>query len=61
MRYKIDGDNVKDDDGKSLEEEAENTAYLEVAHIIPHSLMSHSDIEGESKLVRHTSIPVNLC
>ncbi|KAI2838196.1 hypothetical protein CBS147321_10996 [Aspergillus niger] len=56
MRYKIDGENVKDDDGKPLVEEAENTAYLEVAHIIPHSLMSHSDIEGESKLTERKQV-----
>ncbi|PWY94840.1 hypothetical protein BO94DRAFT_285906 [Aspergillus sclerotioniger CBS 115572] len=53
MRYKIVGEDVEDDDGKRLVEEADNTAYLEVAHIIPHSLMSHGDIAGESKLVRH--------
>lgn len=52
-RYKSDGENVQDDDGNPLLPEAEDATNLEVAHIIPHSLMSHSDSAGESKLVRH--------
>ncbi|KAG0158382.1 hypothetical protein PDIDSM_5896 [Penicillium digitatum] len=55
-RYRIDGSNVRDDDGNSLLEETGNTTFLEVAHIIPHSLMSHSDISGESKLTERKQI-----
>jgi hypothetical protein len=43
---------VKDDDGVSLLPERHTMTYLEVAHIIPHSLMSLTDIEGELQLVR---------
>jgi hypothetical protein len=50
-RYKRDGPNLKDDDGKSLLEERDNMAFLEVAHIIPHSLMSLTSEEGEWRLV----------
>lgn len=46
-RYKRDGSNLKDDDGKSLLEERDNMAFLEVAHIIPHSLMSLTSEENE--------------
>ena len=51
----LDGDDVKDDDGNPLLQEAKDMTYLEVAYIIPHSFMSHSDIHiaGESKLVRY--------
>ena len=52
-RFKTDGNNVKDDDENPLLPESNDMTYLEVAHIIPHSLMFLSDIEGESKLVRH--------
>ncbi|KAL5335920.1 hypothetical protein BJX70DRAFT_304963 [Aspergillus crustosus] len=52
-RYKTDGNNVKDDDENPLLPESNDMAYLEVAHIIPHSLMSLRDVEGESKLVCH--------
>lgn len=48
-RYKRDGPNLKDDDGKSLLEERDNMAFLEVAHIIPHSLMSLTSEEGEGE------------
>ncbi|KAA8648905.1 uncharacterized protein ATNIH1004_004792 [Aspergillus tanneri] len=51
-RYKKDGRNVKDDDGKSLLPESENMAYLEVAHIMPHSLMSLTSEEGEWRLIQ---------
>lgn len=50
-RYKRDGSNLKDDDGKSLLEERDNMAFLEVAHIIPHSLMSLTSEENEWGLV----------
>ncbi|KAL7650002.1 hypothetical protein ACMYSQ_011815 [Aspergillus niger] len=51
----LDGDDVKDDDGNPLLQEAKDMTYLEVAYIIPHSFMSHSDIHiaGESKLATH--------
>ncbi|KAH0548212.1 hypothetical protein GP486_008072 [Trichoglossum hirsutum] len=40
-----DGANARDDDGRLLSEEEEDTAFLEVAHIIPHSLMSGDGAE----------------
>ncbi|PWY87486.1 hypothetical protein BO70DRAFT_195455 [Aspergillus heteromorphus CBS 117.55] len=51
-RYKRDGRNVKDDDGKSLLPERDTMAYLEVAHIIPHSLMSLTSEDGEWRLIQ---------
>ncbi|OJJ50041.1 hypothetical protein ASPZODRAFT_1093094 [Penicilliopsis zonata CBS 506.65] len=48
-RYKRDRRNIKDDDGLSLLPERDAMAYLEVAHIIPHSLMSVTG-EGEWRL-----------
>jgi hypothetical protein len=39
-RLKRDGDNAKDDDGRMLKHDRERPEYLEVAHILPHSLMS---------------------
>jgi hypothetical protein len=51
-RYKRDGQDVKDDDGKSLLPERDTMAYLEVAHIIPHSLKSLTGEGGDRKLVR---------
>lgn len=51
VRYKRDGRDVKDDDGKSLLPERDTMAYLEVAHIIPHSLMSLTSEEGEWRIV----------
>ncbi|KAE8151446.1 hypothetical protein BDV25DRAFT_138866 [Aspergillus avenaceus] len=56
VRYKIYGDQVTDDDGNSLLPESRNMAFLEVAHIIPHSLMSLSNIEGELKLTEQKQI-----
>ncbi|KAH1447010.1 hypothetical protein KXW65_003720 [Aspergillus fumigatus] len=49
-RYKRDGLNLKDDDGKSLLPERDNMAFLEVAHIIPHSLMSLTSEADEWRL-----------
>ncbi|KAF5859457.1 hypothetical protein ETB97_002859 [Aspergillus alliaceus] len=49
-RFEKDGDNLKDDDGESLLPERNEMAYLEVAHIFPHSLMSLSSNSGEQKL-----------
>ncbi|PWY81598.1 hypothetical protein BO94DRAFT_443735, partial [Aspergillus sclerotioniger CBS 115572] len=50
-RYKRDKQNLKDDDGKSLLLERDRMAFFEVAHIIPHSLMSPTSEDGEWKLV----------
>jgi hypothetical protein len=47
---------VKDDDGKSLLPERDTMAYLEVAHIIPHSLKSFTGDGGDRKLVRDTIV-----
>ncbi|KAE8164618.1 hypothetical protein BDV40DRAFT_111933 [Aspergillus tamarii] len=49
-RFEKDGDNLKDDDGESLLPERNEMAYLEVAHIFPHSLMSLTSNGGEQKL-----------
>ncbi|RAL03626.1 uncharacterized protein BO80DRAFT_289179 [Aspergillus ibericus CBS 121593] len=51
-RYKRDGRDVKDDDGKSLLPERDIMAYLEVAHIIPHSLNSITSGGSEGRLIR---------
>jgi hypothetical protein len=39
-RGKRDGDDAKDDDGHFLKDESGTFATLEVAHVIPHSLMA---------------------
>lgn len=41
--------NAKDDDGNWLRDEIEDPEFLEVAHILPHSLLSSKD--GNSQLV----------
>lgn len=48
-RVRRDGDNAKDDDGHLLQDEAGTFDDLEVAHILPHSLMSIPS--GKSELV----------
>jgi hypothetical protein len=55
-RYKRDGRDVKDDDGKSLLPERDTMAYLEVAHIIPHSLKSITGDGGDRKLAESKQI-----
>ncbi|KAL3429313.1 hypothetical protein BDV09DRAFT_180610 [Aspergillus tetrazonus] len=55
-RYKRDGQDVKDDDGKSLLPERDTMAYLEVAHIIPHSLKSLTGEGGDRKLAESKHI-----
>ncbi|OZJ01564.1 hypothetical protein BZG36_05505 [Bifiguratus adelaidae] len=55
-RYEEEGDNCKDDDGKPLEDESSDQfQYLEVAHILPHSLTSipteDSDLSDSKKNV----------
>jgi hypothetical protein len=42
-------DNAEDDDGKLLKEESGTFVPLEVAHIIPHSIMTFSS--GKTELV----------
>ncbi|KAK2865230.1 hypothetical protein FQN49_003779 [Arthroderma sp. PD_2] len=42
-RHKRDGANSKDDEGEPLIQSKDSLAVLEVAHIIPHSLMSADD------------------
>jgi hypothetical protein len=46
-RGKRDGDNAKDDDGHLLNNENEEPDYIEVAHILPHSLMSSGQAPNE--------------
>jgi hypothetical protein len=46
-RAKRDGDNAKDDDGNLLNNELEEPDYLEVAHILPHSLMTSGQSANE--------------
>ena len=51
-RYQLQGrDKAKDDDGNLLKEERNPFAFLEVAHILPHSLMSVTN--AKSPLVRN--------
>ncbi|BCS01847.1 HNH endonuclease signature motif containing protein [Aspergillus luchuensis] len=52
-RLAKDGTDFKDDDRGSLLPESDAMAFLEVAHIIPHSLMSLTSIDGEPKLPEH--------
>ncbi|KAL4937108.1 hypothetical protein BDV06DRAFT_203651 [Aspergillus oleicola] len=55
-RYKRGGRDVKDDDGKLLLPERDTMAYLEVAHIIPHSLKSFTGDGGDRKLAESKQI-----
>lgn len=50
-RVKQEGDNAKDDDGQLLIHESERPEYLEVAHILPHSLTSLAASGNDSYLV----------
>lgn len=52
-REKQDPSNFKDDDGVPLEHE--EFALLEVAHIIPHSIMSATTVDGKPQLVCENS------
>ncbi len=52
-RFKRDGENAKDDDGHLLKDESERSEYLEVAHILPHSLTSFTAGGGQTQLVRY--------
>jgi hypothetical protein len=52
-RIRQEGDSATDDDGKLLKDETERSEYLEVAHILPHSLMAQS---GQTDLVRYVKI-----
>jgi hypothetical protein len=50
-RAKRDGDDAKDDDGQLLRHDKEGAEFLEVAHILPHSLTSLAACGGGSQLV----------
>jgi hypothetical protein len=50
-RGKRNGDNAKDDDGNLLKDEDKLLEVLEVAHILPHSLMSYNASGGQTELV----------
>jgi HNH endonuclease len=50
-RAQRDGNNATDDDGYWLRDERMELDYLEVAHILPHSLMSFKASDGQSQLV----------
>jgi HNH endonuclease len=56
-RIKREGDSAADDDGQLLKDETERSEYLEVAHILPHSLMTQS---GQTDLVRCVKIYMTL-
>jgi hypothetical protein len=57
-RVEYDGDdNANDDDGHLLKDEAGTFASLEVAHILPHSLMSS---DGQTELVGYDYVYVGL-
>jgi HNH endonuclease len=49
-RVNVDGDNAKDDDGNLLKDDGKRAEVLEVAHILPHSLMSYN-AGGQTELV----------
>src|SRR5947208_1922750 len=59
-RVKRDKNNAKDDDGRLLINEREAPEYLEVAHILPHSLMSLAAGSGDSQLVCHTCVACSM-
>lgn len=50
-RVKQAAGNAKDDDGQLLNSIEEGFEFLEVAHILPHSLMSVTAYDGDSQLV----------
>ena len=50
-RARRDGDNAEDDDGQPLKHDKEGAEFLEVAHILPHSLTSLTACGGGSQLV----------
>jgi hypothetical protein len=50
-RAKRDGDNARDDDGQLLKHDKGGAEFLEVAHILPHSLTSLTAYGGDSQLV----------
>ena len=53
-RVARDGPNAKDDEGRLLTEESEELSALQVAHILPHALMSDSgqtDSKGKARQV----------
>jgi hypothetical protein len=54
-RMRRDGDSARDDDGDLLLEDANPADFLEVAHILPHSLMK-ADIGSE--LVRLSLVEI---
>jgi len=49
-RIELDRDNAKDDNGNLLKDEDKRAETLEVAHILPHSLMSYN-AGGQTELV----------
>ena len=59
-RVKRDKNNAKDDDGRLLINEREAPEYLEVAHILPHSLTSLAAGSGDSQLVCHTCVAYSM-
>jgi hypothetical protein len=42
-RYNTFGDDATDDDGRLVKNKEEESVYLEVPHIIPHSLVSSNN------------------
>lgn len=58
MRVKLHGDGAEDDSGRLLKHNNEGAEYLEVAHILPHSLTSVTNRDGDLQLV--CTIPILL-
>jgi hypothetical protein len=50
-RAKRDNNNTKDNDGQLLKHDKEGAEFLEVAHILPHSLTSLAACGGGSQLI----------
>lgn len=50
-RVQLYGDGAEDDSGRLLKHNSEGAEYLEVAHILPHSLTSVTNHDGDLQLV----------
>ena len=58
-RFKQYGKIAKDDDGRLLEDNPEGFEFLEVAHILPHSLTSVAMADSDLELVCYCKLMLN--
>ncbi|EPE06409.1 hypothetical protein F503_02537 [Ophiostoma piceae UAMH 11346] len=57
LRYKKDKMNARDDDGRVFDESTEHFGVLEVAHILPHSIMSRGSSD-EANAARQATLAI---